>query len=60
MDGIVVEMLKKEGISIIDLLLRIFNICMLSGVISEDWKVACIVLIYKGKVTEENVPITEG
>ena len=49
MDGIVVEMLKNGGISIIDRLLRIFNKCMESGVVPEDWKVACIVPVYKGK-----------
>ena len=49
MDGIVVEMLKKGGISIIDWLLRIFNKCMESGVVPEDWKAACIVPLYKGK-----------
>ena len=36
MDGIVVEVLKNGGISIIDLLLRIFNKCMESGVVPED------------------------
>ena len=49
MDDIVVEMLKIEGISIIDWLMRIFNKCMASGVVPEDWKAACIVPVYKGK-----------
>ena len=35
--GIVVEILKKGVISI-DWLLRIFNKCMESGVVQEDWK----------------------
>ena len=48
-DGIVVEMLKNGGISLIDWLLRIFNNCMESGVVREDWKAACIVPVYKGK-----------
>ena len=42
-------MLKNGGISITDWLLRIFNQCMESGVVPEDWKVACIVVVYKGK-----------
>ena len=50
MDYIVVEMLKSGGISIIDWLLRIFSRCMEPGVIPKDWKAACIVQIYKGKV----------
>ena len=46
MDDIVVEMLKNGGISIIVWLLRIFNKCMESGVVPEDWKSAYIVLVY--------------
>ena len=52
MDGIVIEMLKNGGISIIDWLLTIFNNCMESGVVPEDWKTACIVPYTKGTVTE--------
>ena len=33
MDHIVIEMLKTRGISLIDLLLRIFNRCMESSVV---------------------------
>ena len=49
MDGIVVEMLKNGGISIIDWLLKMFNRCITSDVVPEDWKAACIVPVYKGK-----------
>ena len=49
MNGIVVEMLKNGGIRIIDWLLRIFNKCMESGVVPEDWKAACVVPVYKGR-----------
>ena len=48
--GIVVEMLKNGGISIIDWLLRIVNRCTDSGVVTEDWKAECIIPIHKGKV----------
>ena len=55
MDGIVVEILKNGGISIIiDWLLRIFNKCMESGVAPEGWKAACIVPVYKGKGDRRN------
>ena len=54
MDGFVVEMLKNSGISINDWLLRIFNKCMESGVVPEDWKAACIVPVYKGKGDPRN------
>ena len=50
MDGIVVEMLKNGGISIIDWLLRILYRCKLSGVVPEVWKSARTLPIYKGKV----------
>ena len=49
MNGIVIEMLKSGGISIIAYLVRIFSRCMESCVVLEDWKTACIVLVYKGK-----------
>ena len=48
MDGIVVVMLEKGGISIIDWLMRIFKYIE-SGVVPEDWKSVCIVLVHKGK-----------
>ena len=48
MDGIVVKMLKNGGIRINDWLMWVFNKCMESGVVPEDWKAACIVQIYKG------------
>ena len=40
---------KNGGIRIIDWLRRVFNKCMESGVVPEDWKAACIVPVYKGK-----------
>ena len=43
------QMLKNGSISIIDLLLRIFNRCMKTGVASEDWKLACIVPVCKAR-----------
>ena len=48
-DSVVVETLKNLGISIIDWLLRIFNRCIGSGVVPEDWKTASIVPVYKVK-----------
>ena len=45
----VLEMLKNGSISIIGRLLKIFNRCIESGIVPEEWKAACIVLIYKGK-----------
>ena len=48
-DDVVVEVLKNEGISITDWLLRIFNRYMEPGIVPEEWKVACIVPIHKKK-----------
>ena len=49
MDGLVVKIFKKGGINIIDWLMRIFNKCMGSVVVPEDWKAARIVAVFKGK-----------
>ena len=47
MNGMVVEMLKRESINITDWLLRIFNRCMESGAVPKNWKVVCIFPIHK-------------
>ena len=41
MDGIAVEMLKSRDIRITGQVLRIFNKCMESGLVPEDWKRMC-------------------
>ena len=48
-DSIALETLKNGGISIIDWLLRAFHRCIEYSVVSEDWELACIVLICKWK-----------
>ena len=54
MEGIIVEMLQTEGMSIIDRLLRIFNRCIEPGVALEDGKTTCIILLHKGKCKRKN------
>ena len=51
-DGIVVALLKSACISISDWSLRVFNRCMESGVVPEEWKAACTVPVYRctGKI----------
>ena len=49
LDGGLEEMLKNGGISIIEWLLRVFKRCMETGTVLKDWKVTCILPIYKGK-----------
>ena len=41
--------MKSEGINITDILLKIFNRSMESGVVPGDWKAACIIPIHKRK-----------
>ena len=48
-DGIAAELLKRGGISIVEWLVRLFNICFREGAVPDDWQRACIVPIYKGK-----------
>ena len=43
LDDILVEMLTSSVIKVIYWLMRIFNRCMKTGVLAEDWKVSYIV-----------------
>ena len=53
-DDIVVEMLKTVDIIIPDWLLRIFNKCMEIRIMSEGWKVACIIPLCNGRGDRRN------
>jgi len=48
-DGITTEMLKEGGEEGILWMMRIFQVCMRYEAVPMDWKVACVVPIYKGK-----------
>ena len=48
-DGVGVEMLKEGGESMIEWLVRIYNVCLEEGNVPDDWKKACVVPLYKGK-----------
>lgn len=48
-DGNAVEYLMKGGGSVVDQLVRIFNVCMVQGAVPEDWHNACITQLYRGK-----------
>ena len=44
MDGVRLEMLKEGGVTVLEWLVRLFNICfMLSIVVPVDWVIACMV-----------------
>jgi len=49
MDGCAAECVKKGGATVIEWLVRLFNVCFLSGVVPSEWCEACIVPLYKGK-----------
>ena len=50
MDGVRVEMLKEGGVStVLEWLVRLFNICFMLSIVPVDWVIACIVQLHKGK-----------
>ena len=49
MDGVSAEMLKKGGVTVLEWLVRLFNVCFLLSLVPADWVCACIVPLFKGK-----------
>ena len=49
MDGVRVEILKEGGVTVLEWLVRLFNICFLLSIVPVDWVIACMVPSYKGK-----------
>ena len=49
MDGVQAEMLKKGGVTVVEWLVRLFNICFCLSLVPSDWVCACIVPLFKGK-----------
>ena len=43
------ECIKNGGVSMIKWIVRLFNLCFVSGVVPKEWCEACIVPLYKGK-----------
>ena len=48
-DGITAECLKQGGGAIVEWLVRLLNTCFDAGEVPEDWRMAIIVPLYKGK-----------
>ena len=48
-DEIMGEMIKGEGNRVVDWIWMLCNTSLESGVVSEDWRSAVIVSLYKGK-----------
>ena len=49
MDGVRVEMLKEGGVTVLEWLVRLFNICFMLSIVPVDWVIACMVPLYKGE-----------
>ena len=43
MDGVRVEMLKEGGVTALEWLVRVFNICFTLSIVPMDWVIACMV-----------------
>ena len=48
-DGVHAEMLKEGGVTVVEWLVRLFNVCFYLGMCPVDWVLAVIVPLYKGK-----------
>ena len=49
MDGVRVEMLKEGGVTVLEWLVRLFNICFMFSIVPVDWVITCMVPLYKDK-----------
>ena len=49
LDGVRVEMLKEGEVTVLEWLVRVFNVCFMLSIVTVDWVVACMVPLYKGK-----------
>ena len=49
MDSVRVEMLKEGGVTVLEWLVRVFNICFMLSIVPVGWVIACMVPLYKGK-----------
>ena len=57
MGGVRVEMLKERGVTVLEWLVRVFNICFMLPIVLVDWVISCMVPLYKGKEMCMNVVI---
>ena len=49
MDGVRVEMLKEGGVTVLESLVRVFNMFyVVNSRLPVDWVIACMVPLYKG------------
>ena len=55
LDEFPVECLKKGGMAVLEWLVRLLNLSFHLRVVPMEWRGACIVPLYKGRVTNVNV-----
>ena len=48
-DDVKAEFLKSGGMMCAEWMVRLLNVCLSSGKVPKDWKIGCIVPLYKGK-----------
>ena len=46
---VVIEMLKEGDMTVLEWLVRVFNICFMLSIVPVSWVIACMVPLYKGK-----------
>ena len=56
-DGVRVEMSKEGGVTVLEWLVRLFNICFMLSIVSVDWVIACMVPYTKVREICMNVVI---
>ena len=59
LDGFPVECLKKGSTAVLEWLVRLLNVSFDMRAVPMDWRGACIVPLYKGRVTNVNVATQE-
>ena len=45
-------MLKEGCVTVLEWLVRVFNVCFMLSIVPVDWVIACMVLLYKEDVHE--------
>ena len=49
MDSVRAEMLNEGDVTVLEWLVRVFNICFMLSAVPVDWVIACMVPLHKGK-----------
>ena len=58
MDGVRVEMLKEGGVTVLEWLVRLFNVCFMLSIVPVDWVIACMVPVENISTVDRNLSAT--